>query len=361
MERYTLEQRILIVKTHIRNGENLTSTIRALRNNFGVHNRPSRAAVKRLCEKFDRTGSVLDVKTSVRPRSGRSRENIAAVSDSVRDNPSTSIRHRSQQLDLSYTTMQRILTKDLHLHAYKIQLTQELKPADHEQRRIFVDWMLENHQLNENFSNKIIFSDEAHFQLNGYVNKQNSRIWGDENPRAIHEQPMHPQKVTVWCGFWAGGVIGPYFFENARGDAVTVNGDRYRGMLTNYFWHQLDNIGIEDMWFQQDGATCHTARETMQLLHTKFPGRVISRFGEQNWPPRSCDLTPLDFFLWGYVKQKVYANDPQTIVALKDEIRRVIYELPQNLCIKVIENFIKRAKVCRAARGSHLADIIFHV
>ena len=46
----------------------------------------------------------------------------------------------------------------------------------------------------------------------------------------IHEKPFHAQRATVWCGFWAGGVIGPYFFENDAGNAVTVNGVRYRNM-----------------------------------------------------------------------------------------------------------------------------------
>jgi len=73
----------------------------------------------------------------VRHRTGRSLDNIAAVSESVAESPGTSIRHLSQQLDIPRSTMQRILKKDLHLHACKIQLTQELKPIDHVQRREF--------------------------------------------------------------------------------------------------------------------------------------------------------------------------------------------------------------------------------
>ncbi|KAK9510942.1 hypothetical protein O3M35_005613 [Rhynocoris fuscipes] len=75
-------------------------------------------------------------------------------------------------------------------------------------------------------------------------------------------------------------------------------------MITRFFLPKLDDIDVANMWFQQDGATCHTARETLQLMHETFPGRVLSRFGDQNWPPRSCDLTPLDFFLWGYLKSQ---------------------------------------------------------
>ncbi|GFU51906.1 hypothetical protein TNCV_3734121 [Trichonephila clavipes] len=68
--------------------------------------------------------------------------------------------------------------------------------------------------------------DEAHFWLNGYVNKQNCRIWSEANPQVYVETPLHPEKLTVWCALWAGGIIGPYFFKNDEGHNVTVNGDR---------------------------------------------------------------------------------------------------------------------------------------
>ena len=70
--------------------------------------------------------------------------------------------------------------------------------------------------MDPDFSSKIILSDEAHFHLDGFVNRQNCRIWGSENPHVIVEKQMYPQRVTVWCGFWAGGIIGPYFFENDK-------------------------------------------------------------------------------------------------------------------------------------------------
>ncbi|GFT04946.1 DUF4817 domain-containing protein [Trichonephila clavipes] len=80
----------------------------------------------------------------------------------------------------------------------------------------------------------------------------------------------------------------------------------------------------QELWFQQDGATCHTARATIDLLKDTFGDRLISRFGPVNWPPRSCDLTPLDYFLWSYVKSLVYADKPQTLDHLEDNILRVI-------------------------------------
>jgi len=172
---------------------------------------------------------------------------------------------------------------------------------------------------------------------------------------------MHPQKVTVWCALWSGGVIGPYFFENDAGATVTVNGERYRNMINNFLLPELQNIDIRDKWFQQDGATCHTAGETVNLLHQTFPQRLISRNGDVNWPARSCDLTPLDYFLWGYVKSVVYRNNPRTIDELKAEIIQVIGEIEPQLCENVIHNFDKRITYCKAARGGHLSDILFKI
>ena len=150
---------------------------------------------------------------------------------------------------------------------------------------MFVNWAEQELENDSDFYRKIIFSDEAHFWLNGFVNKQNMRYWSDSNPHVLHESSLHPEKITVWCGLWAGDVIGPYFFRDDQDRHVTVSGNRYRSMITEYFWPQLDDMDLEDMWFQQNGATSHTANVIINLLKTKFGERVISRNGTVAWPP----------------------------------------------------------------------------
>ncbi|GFY26375.1 transposable element Tc3 transposase [Trichonephila clavipes] len=209
------------------------------------------------------------------------------------------------------------------------------------------------------FHKRILFSDEAHFWLNGYVNKQNCRIWSEANPQVYVETPLHPEKLTVWCALWADGIIGPYFFKNDEGHNVTVNGDRYRAMITNFFIPELNNQDVQELWFQQDGATCHTARATIDLLKDTLGDRLISRFRPVNWPPRSCDLTPLDYFLWGYVKSLVYADKQQTLDHLEDNICRVIADIRPQMLEKVIENWTSRLDYIRASRGSPMPEIIF--
>ncbi|CAD6992202.1 unnamed protein product [Ceratitis capitata] len=86
----------------------------------------------------------------------------------------------------------------------------------------------------------------------------------------------------------------------------------------------MQELDLHDTRFQQDGATCHTARVTIDLLRGEFGEHFISRSGPLNWPPRSRDIKPLDYFLWGCVKSNVYADKPAAIDVLEDSIETFI-------------------------------------
>ncbi|GFU81868.1 transposable element Tc3 transposase [Trichonephila clavipes] len=151
----------------------------------------------------------------------------------------------------------------------------------------------------------------------------------------------HIQKNLLFGALYGLGMgnIWESFFKNDEGHNVTVNG--VIG-ITNFFIPELNNHDVQELWFQQDGATCHTARATIDLLKDTFGDRLISRFGPVNWPPRSCDLTPLDYFLRGYVKSLVYADKRQTLDHLEDNIRRVIADIRPQMLEEVIENCSSR-------------------
>ncbi|XP_033224300.1 uncharacterized protein LOC117177598 [Belonocnema kinseyi] len=106
---------------------------------------------------------LVDKPTRERTRPVRSTENIAAVAESVREQPSTSTRHRSQQLAISRTSLMRILRKDLAMKPYKVQLVHQLKPIHHPNRIQFAIWAEDRLIEDDEFYRKIIFSDEAHF------------------------------------------------------------------------------------------------------------------------------------------------------------------------------------------------------
>ena len=89
-------------------------------------------------------------------------------------------------------------------------------------------------------------------------------------------------------------------------------------MVTDFFVSALHGFDVNDVWFQHDGVICHKSLTTIYLLLQTFDARLISQNGEGNWPPRSCDLTPLHYFLCGAIKEKCYADISETIEHLKD-------------------------------------------
>jgi len=130
-------------------------------------------------------------------------------------------------------------------------------------------------------------------------------------------------------------------------------------MIEEFFLPHLEEMDVGDVWFQQDGATAHTARASMELLREHFPDRLISLRGDLPWPARSLDLTPCDFFLWGYLKSIVYNDLPETLAHLKTNIRNAIAEIPVDMLQRVTQNFRNRLNQCIDNGGRHLIDVIF--
>ena len=112
------------------------------------------------------------------------------------------------------------------------------------------------------------------------------------------------------------------------------------------------------LWFQQDGATAHTTVISIAALRRLFPQRVISRFSDVPWPPCSPDLTAPDFFLWGYLKSKVYSTRPTDLHTLKENIREEIAELSGETLQAVMCSFLTRVHLCTEEGGGHLKDIV---
>jgi len=110
------------------------------------------------------------------------------------------------------------------------------------------------------------------------------------------------------------------------------------------------------LWFQQDGATAHTAVISIAVLRCLFPQRVISRFGDVPWPPRSPDLTAPDLFLWGYLKIKVYSNRPTDLHTLKETIREEIAKISEETLQAVMRRFLTRVHLCIEEGGGHLKE-----
>ena len=144
--------------------------------------------------------------------------------------------------------------------------------------------------------------------------------------RSLGRCAQYPYILTgAWCTVWAAiserGIIGPL---------RSRENERYVEVLDK-FWDELQSLYPAKMgyfWFQQDGASPHTSHFYRNWLKEYFGKGVISRFAEVEWASHSPDLSTPDFYLWGYLKSKVYANKPRTIselkLAIRDEIKYVM-------------------------------------
>jgi hypothetical protein len=134
-------------------------------------------------------------------------------------------------------------------------------------------------------------------------------------------------------------------------------------MLENFLRPKLDDFfnehGAENVWFQQDGATAHISRRSLAILRERFPGHVVSLHGDIGWPTRSPDLSPFDFFLWGYLKVQVYQHRPQTLEGLKEAITQEVAVILPKTIRRTMEKYWERLNQCIHNEGRHLSNVVF--
>jgi hypothetical protein len=354
---FTKEQRIELIKIYYETGKNLSECSRIYHQRHLAVNAPSRNAIRNLVAKFDETGNVANRKRPgrVRPVTGPDPETDMLAAVIVKPNVSTST--LSNDCGMSRTSVARILKRH-HFHPYKLQVLQTLNEGDYHRREEFCLWAQEMINDDAAFTRNVLFSDECLFYLNGEVNKQNFRYWSQDNPNWMEAtRAQNDPRVMVWAGILDTTIIGPYFFDD------TVTGESYKFMLENFLVPWLEDLPLQqfvNVWFQQDGASAHFALDVRHFLDVQFPRQWIGRGGGVEWPPRSPDLTPLDFYLWGYAKSYVYENRPrpQDLDELKNRIRDSFATIQLETLRKVQRNFRKRLEWCLDAEGKHFEHVI---
>uniref|UniRef100_A0A914PRY5 Transposase n=1 Tax=Panagrolaimus davidi TaxID=227884 RepID=A0A914PRY5_9BILA len=241
---------------------------------------------------------------------------------------------------------------ELHYHPYKIQTVQELYPEDFANRMDFCEIMLNLIDEDPDFLQSIWFSDEATFTLHGEVNRHNMRIWSKENPHAFREEPLHSEKIMVWCAISVFGILGPYYFDG------NVNNENYLMLLKEFHRDLKSKFPTQSKTaiLQQDGAPPHWHKSVRSWLNQniKWIGRSSPYI---SWPPRTPDLAPNDFFLWGFLKSLVYHDGKPvpTIAELKRRINTACRKVTTEMLTKTInESFVNRLKKCLEYDGGHV-------
>lgn len=267
--------------------------------------------------------------------------------------PSISIRSLALQNNATKSTIGRVIKEQL-LHPYHLQKVQALSPVDFPARLQFSQWFVQNHQQNPRFHQSILYTDEAGFGRNLVFNCHNSHFWADENPHATiatrHQRQFH---INIWAGIIGSHLLGPIVLP------PRLNGQLYHEFLLEQLPLILEDVDLQtrlNMWFMHDGAPPHFSLMAREHLNNAYPNRWIGRGGPIPWPPRSPDLNPLDFFLWGHLKSLVYATPVETREELQERIIHHSNGIKRNheMLWRVQQSTIRRALACIREEGAHI-------
>lgn len=281
------------------------------------------------------------------------------ILERVTEDAKLSTRRLSLEVGVSKDVVHRVLQEQL-LHPYHIQPVQDLLVLDPNLRLGFCGFINEQRAQNVNFCRNILFTDEACFTRRGVTNFHNEHVYAYENPHATkvtHYQ--HEFKINVWAGIINNFIIGPVILPHR------LNGETYLDHLQNTLPDLLDDLPLvlrRDMWFMHDGAPPHFTLNVRNHLNQQYPNRWIGRGNDApvNWPPRSPDMTPLDYFLWGALKAMVYSRPVNTEEELWARIQNATDTLKNDaeMMQRVQFNFLRRINLCMRVNGGHFEHLL---
>ncbi|KAA6386810.1 MAG: putative transposable element tc3 transposase [Streblomastix strix] len=344
MSRRPLQERIDVVLAMARVG-NAREVARTMPGNM----ESNRKFASRTFDKFQETGSVLDEPRTGNVKTALDDNNVNDILADFDAQPTESYRDREKVLPASHSSLQRLAKRE-GLHSYRQQPIQELQERDYGKRHLFSLRMLEKIRNIPQFLDKIWFSDEAKFLLSGMTNFKNNYYLAKENPHFTTDKAHKKGGLMTWCAVSSVGLIGPIFISGS------VDGWTYRSLICNEFLSELDAYygGRSSWYFQQDGAPAHYEHNVRDLLDEEFPRRWIGRSGPIEWPPRSPDLTPLDYWLWGILRDGVYSPRPKTLEGLREAIIRECQKVTPAMCKKAIHSLNWRLESLRDSGGQQV-------
>lgn len=272
----------------------------------------------------------------------------------VEATPSSSCKQIEEATGVFKSDTQRILKKYKY-HPYKSHIVQHLQPGDAERRMLFCQWYLQQIDTDESFGRLVIWSDESYFSSAGIFNRHNIRNWSTENHDLIFERAQQGRfGVGVSC-FIFGRRIVYRIFEGG------LTARRHLEILEEVIPQLMENVPLalyNAVYFQQDGAPSHNSALVRAFLDDNFPQRWIGTHGPVRWPPRSPDLSILDFFLWGFMKNQIYKTRYQSVAELRAAIDLTFRNLQRSpmILLNAIRRITKVCQFCIRENGRHIEN-----
>jgi inhibitor of nuclear factor kappa-B kinase subunit alpha len=283
-------------------------------------------------------------------------DNVQAVKTFFEKNPHSSITSAASVLNISPSSVYRIIRKKLKFKPYRIHKVQTLTQVHKQQRMEFCQWW---HRQPDNFAQVVIWSDEKWFVRKTPPNRQNERYWALVHPHEFEEhQKQGGEKIMAWVGIVDGEILSVYWFKDENGNATNVNGESYGKMLNDHVFPRIKYKATRrQWWFQQDGATPHCTTANIEMLQAKFQGRLISRRAEVAWPSCSPDLNPLDFWFWGYCMQQIRKKQPENMQELCTIVEETCHNTPPEIIRRSV-NIGRRVQLCLQCNGGQFQHLL---
>lgn len=340
-----LAERIGMVRMYYILGNNARAVTRTWGDRFASAP-PDHKTVMSNVDKFEETGSIK-MRSKTYTRRVLHEGTLQAIADFHAENEGTSVSVRSGALQMGMTKSSfHGGMKEIGLKCYRPQLVVDLNDDDFDRRVQHCEVWRAKLQEDPPLIDQIKWSDESIFRMNGQLNKHNCCYWDYTNPAIQTPISNDKRGVHVWCAISSNGLIGPYFFDG------TVTGESYLAMLQDF---AAPHLADPATYFQQDGAPAHYARIVRDWLDDNLPNRWIGRRGPYEWPARSPDLTPCDFFLWGYLKDQVYSNgSPANIEELREAVVEACDAVPADMCARACRSVVARYNDCIDIEGKQL-------
>lgn len=274
----------------------------------------------------------------------------------IEQNSSLSTRRIGLRLNLPHASIWRILNRNLY-HPFHRTPIQELSQVDKVTRKNFCRQMIKLNEEDPTFLRKVLWTDESTFSKTGVFNYHNDHLWTLENPHSTRIASTQYQfKANVWAGIIGHELIGPTILDG------NTNAKNYLQLLQRNQPIIEESVPIQfrrDFIYQQDGAPAHFGLECRAWLDGNYPGRWIGRKGPYEWPARSPDLTPMDFYVWSVMKNYVYAVEIQDIEQLRERIYRAGRRLKRSLAkIDITEAVVRRFNLCYLNEGAHFEQLL---
>ena len=297
----------------------------------------SKTTVNRWVKMYRESGKISFKTPSGRKRTIRTKKLVQQVKKYlVKDKRKKSVRKIAKSLNVSRTTIQRVVKSDLGYKSYIKRVSPKLTEMQKQKRHSFGIWARKN--ITKKIARKIMFSDEKKFDIDGAYNRQNDRIYAPNRQQAdeiggVHQKRKFPQSVMVWLGVCFNGVTSPFIIEKG-----TINHKIYIDKILSIALKDGQKLMGNEFIFQQDGAPAHQHHQTQAWCKDHF----WDFWPKSRWPPNSPDLNPLDYSIWDEICAHMDWSKINDKKSLTRQIKIGVKKIRAEVLHRSIDSWTKR-------------------